>query len=324
MKYTEEEISNIIKSVEAFTNKKVANYQFVSYSTADFNAMSLEDFVNNNQVLYGDFRIGHLDNNETFSLQYNDNFGNQELIVTYLGKSDNIKDINGVIWNSYDSQVDFLTFSGILFNLVDVVTPTFAFSFQKTFSQSLDIGFNVGTVYGLAQDIGNVYVNFGDGAGILAFNKDIVGVNNPAGTIPVNYSYAKAGIYTITVYSEYPINSIYITDEFSSLMGANNFNIIQGILYNFNRLSIAYQETNLNTNFITDNPSALGSAEIIELCGNALTTAKVNALLIHFQNMQANGKIIVLNNQNPLAPPSGAGITAKNWLIANGNTVFTD
>jgi hypothetical protein len=115
-----------------------------------------------------------------------------------------------------------------------------------------------------------------------------------------------------------------MSDEFAGIMGANNFNIIPGILYNMNRLSVHYQETNLNTDFITDLPSALGSAQIIELGGNALTTAKVNALLIHFQNMSANGKTIILNNQNPPAPPSGAGITAKNWLIANGNTVLTD
>jgi hypothetical protein len=58
---------------------------------------------------------------------------------------------------------------------------------------------------------------------------------------------------------------------------------------------------------------------------NALPVVQVNSLLIQLLSVApVAGKSIYLNAQTPLAPPSGAGITAKATLISNGNTVQTD
>jgi hypothetical protein len=58
---------------------------------------------------------------------------------------------------------------------------------------------------------------------------------------------------------------------------------------------------------------------------NALNSITINSLLNKFLNvLPATGKTILLNNQNPPAPPTGQGIIDKQTLINTGNTVTTD
>ena len=59
---------------------------------------------------------------------------------------------------------------------------------------------------------------------------------------------------------------------------------------------------------------------------NKLSVTNVNYLLNKLVSISPSitGKDIRLSGQNPPAPPSGQGITDKNTLIANGNTVNTD
>ncbi|MCD6067133.1 MAG: hypothetical protein K0S33_1959 [Bacteroidetes bacterium] len=62
------------------------------------------------------------------------------------------------------------------------------------------------------------------------------------------------------------------------------------------------------------------------LSSNHLTVASVNALLAKLVSITPplSGKMISLNLQTPVAAPSGQGVTDKNTLMSNGNTVSTD
>lgn len=326
MKYTEEEVGNIIKAVELFTGKKVANYTYVSYPYIVLDTMGNGgDFVIANQVLYGTWEVGHVANNVPFLLEYQDNYGNALPVVSYLGKSDNIGTIEEVIFNYYNLGGASASFNGILFNLVDVPAPAFRFSFEKTNVASTVVGFGVDTYYGVAEKLGKVFVDFGDGAGIVTFDKDTEGLQNPSGIIAVKYQYTKPGRYTIKVYTEFEVNTIHITDEYYNIMGAANFVLSNGVSFNITTFESNYQDALYSTiDFITGNASNFNQATTVNFIGNRLTTAQVNAILVHFNNQGATGKTYILNAQTPLAPPSGAGITAKAALIARGCIVYTD
>lgn len=64
--------------------------------------------------------------------------------------------------------------------------------------------------------------------------------------------------------------------------------------------------------------------------GNNLPVNQVNQILVDFDQSALNSRPVVLSStinlsgQIPSAPPSGAGISAKNALIARGITVITD
>lgn len=62
------------------------------------------------------------------------------------------------------------------------------------------------------------------------------------------------------------------------------------------------------------------------ILNNNLPSTEINSLLNYFVNFTPSllGVGFQLQNQNPLAPPTGQGITDKNTLISNGNTVITD
>jgi hypothetical protein len=69
-----------------------------------------------------------------------------------------------------------------------------------------------------------------------------------------------------------------------------------------------------------------GSNANFNLSNNKLSVSAVNNILLKLVNISPTltGKFINLNNQTPIAPPSGQGITDKATLITNGNTVTTD
>lgn len=69
----------------------------------------------------------------------------------------------------------------------------------------------------------------------------------------------------------------------------------------------------------------LTSCQYMRLNGNTLPPAQINSILHQMLNITpATGKYINLSEQNPPAPPTGQGITDKETLINNGNTVETD
>lgn len=86
-----------------------------------------------------------------------------------------------------------------------------------------------------------------------------------------------------------------------------------------------------NNSFLTtiSLPSLTGTIEgysTFYAGSNKLSVTNVNYLLNKLVSISPaiTGKDIYLGSQNPPAPPSGQGITDKNTLIANGNTVNTD
>lgn len=62
----------------------------------------------------------------------------------------------------------------------------------------------------------------------------------------------------------------------------------------------------------------------LDLSGELLSTASVNAILQDIFNFGYSFGTLNLSSQTPAAPPSGAGITAKNNLIYRGWNVTTD
>ena len=83
---------------------------------------------------------------------------------------------------------------------------------------------------------------------------------------------------------------------------------------------------NLNLNSIQIPSLAVFNSGYFNVTGNKLTTSNINNLLNILVSITPNisGVNIDLSHQTPLAPPSDEGITHKNTLIANGNTVTTD
>jgi hypothetical protein len=89
----------------------------------------------------------------------------------------------------------------------------------------------------------------------------------------------------------------------------------------------------ISNNAIINNPfTALTSitsgsgGNNFSLSSNKLSVSAVDSILAKLVNVSPTltGKTIQLNNQTPLAPPSGPGIIDKAALITNGNTVYTD
>ncbi len=80
----------------------------------------------------------------------------------------------------------------------------------------------------------------------------------------------------------------------------------------------------INSNAITTLPNLPPTITTLDCSNNKVTTASINAALI---TVDANGLIggtFTSNGQTPAAPPTGAGITAKNDLIVKSWTVTTD
>ena len=103
-------------------------------------------------------------------------------------------------------------------------------------------------------------------------------------------------------------NNPYLTSlSFSSLTTCDNMNIQNNHL--FSSLSFA----------------ALTNVYTLNLNSNALSSTNINSLLNQMLIiLPLTGKTIYLNNQNPLAPPSGQGVVDKQILIDAGNFVYTD
>jgi hypothetical protein len=91
------------------------------------------------------------------------------------------------------------------------------------------------------------------------------------------------------------------------ILVSNNFNLSQVTFPVLNQIIIAPGST-----YLQFSPAAL-------------TSESVNYLLNKFLNASpANGKYIILQNQNPPAPPTGQGILDKQALLDAGNSVTTD
>jgi len=68
--------------------------------------------------------------------------------------------------------------------------------------------------------------------------------------------------------------------------------------------------------------SSLNDIQIYD--GTSLSQSSVNYILTTLSGMSFSNGYITLNNQTPLACPSGDGILAKNYLLGLNNTILTD
>ncbi len=91
---------------------------------------------------------------------------------------------------------------------------------------------------------------------------------------------------------------------------------------NVNSYSSISQNSNLSS--ISMNNLASFANDQFYFNANKLPSAQVNTLLVKFASFAGLTGRTIDFRQTPAAPPSGAGITAKNTLITAGNTVTTD
>lgn len=113
----------------------------------------------------------------------------------------------------------------------------------------------------------------------------------------------------------------------------NNFNLVTLSLRNTTITGVLNlaNNTNLTTIFVDNNnlTNLAGFANTLVGSGlfnnNNFSTSVVNTILTHINSINLTGLYTVNTQfQNPLAPPSGLGITAKAALILRSYTVLTD
>lgn len=81
-----------------------------------------------------------------------------------------------------------------------------------------------------------------------------------------------------------------------------------------------------NTSLTSINVPIFKTFDLFYFNNNAIPSTRVNSYLNQFVSISPSitGKGIFIGGQTPSAPPTGQGITDKNTLIANGNSVGTD
>jgi hypothetical protein len=106
---------------------------------------------------------------------------------------------------------------------------------------------------------------------------------------------------------------------------SNNTNLTR---INLKYLSEIYGNCVVQTNpllSIIDLPALTSVESDLNLRYNALTTSFINSFLNRLLTVTPNsGKYILLNGQNPPAPPTGQGIIDLATLYNSGNSVYTD
>ena len=139
------------------------------------------------------------------------------------------------------------------------------------------------------------------------YNTNLQNFQPAPGAIYINGNAANA---TINLSSLASCNSISISGATSlNLSSLANCDYIS--IYNSSITSLSFPSLNNNSN--------------INLSGNALTSNSVNSILNKFLTvLPASGKNIILEGQNPPAPPTGQGLIDKQTLITAGNQVYTD
>lgn len=94
----------------------------------------------------------------------------------------------------------------------------------------------------------------------------------------------------------------------------------------FHEISMTCYFQNNSLTSITHSNLFMSNGAEYYIAMNKLTSSSINSILNHFANVIPTQLFIsyYLDNQNPLAPPTGQGIIDKNTLISNGNNVITD
>ena len=151
----------------------------------------------------------------------------------------------------------------------------------------------------------NVQVDYGDGTPRVVHT----GSEYTAG-----HTYAVAGTYTVQIYLDETKGNIELLEVLNALQVTSiNVDELIGLT------TLLLQEHAL-TSFT---PSVNLPLFNINLLLNSLSVSAINALLVYLDNTGVLNGTAALQ-QNPAAPPSGAGLTAKTNLEAKGWVVQTD
>lgn len=152
--------------------------------------------------------------------------------------------------------------------------------------------------------------------GIFIFdNLILTSINLPALTVAINVGISGSSVTTLSL---------------PALLSGNMISISNTSLQTLTLTSITtfYSFTVIGNSLLTtiSLPSLIGMSGGFNSSNNKLSVTNVNYLLNKLVSISPalTGVDVNLSGQNPIAPPSGQGITDKNTLIANGNTVVTD
>jgi len=164
-------------------------------------------------------------------------------------------------------------------------------------------------------------IDWGDASAALNYNLQC------GSQLDVKHRYLTSGTYTITMNFKYPdaITSLTINkpDSIISITGLSS--ILNGNTFGYQSLKkyLVLQSTKLASIDLSGNPLISN----INLNNNSLSTANVNSVLITLDGLNLTaGNCVSCNGTLPYlwlkqtipAPPTGAGITAMNSLIAKG------
>jgi hypothetical protein len=222
----------------------------------------------------------------------------------------------GLFGSSTDGVLNKTPFEVRVYDIIQAPQGTrkqFTFTVDKPIG-NLVLQFEVKTFLASDNDT-PLIVDFGDGT-VKSFS--VVGGSLGVG-IEALHTYAAAGIYNCVVYCAGSILDI-------ELQG-NDFPSPNATSIDVTGLS-SLIVLNLYGNNLTDSPSisTLASLTNISLVTNNIPSSGVNTTLASLVSLGWNSGAYTAEfvSQTPAAPPTGAGITAYNTLIAAGVNVTTD
>ena len=174
----------------------------------------------------------------------------------------------------------------------------------------LDLEFDL-TTYLNADNDSAITVYWGDGSS----DQLISTVGSIGGGIYCLHTYAAAGAYNVSIYSNGFLKKFYATNSYLAQ------NIASMTIYENSLL----EEIRVSDNeLVLFDAGSLNNAQYIDFFMNNLTQQVVNEMLIHADSKGTFGGYFDTLNQTPPAARQGAGITAYVNLQARGWTITTD
>jgi len=146
-----------------------------------------------------------------------------------------------------------------------------------------------------------------------------------AGTTEISHKYNSNKSYTIKISNGINLNGIGNISEDGATDQINKITSVN-IIKLKNLIAVFFYDTSLKSLDL----SGLSNIRYLGCVKANLSTEAVNNILITVNNFNTNASVggepasVVLQNQVPPAPPSGAGITAKEALISRNWNVMTD
>lgn len=185
--------------------------------------------------------------------------------------------------------------------------------------------FSLITITNIITDgVSNIVVDWDDGSSDTY-------VGSSTGEITHNYSVATnreikiTSDGTITAFGSQVLMNVTAID----IKGSTSLGIVVITTNNISSVDLSDNIGLLNINFAKNNISTIDisnnqSLKVVNLNENNLSVTDINNILINLDSFGLSGGTCLLGAQSPLAPPSGAGIIAKNNLISKSWGMVTD